>query len=269
MPQRAIAEHKIGMAVLPDHLNSKRFIMVAPNGGRNTKADHPAVPISVAEIVTCAQACWGAGANALHAHVRDDRGLHVLDAGLYRELLMECARVTPDLQMQITTEALGLYSAEQQRQLVRDVIPTHVSIALREQDPDADPDTARRFYHWAAEAGVEVQHILYAPKDRKWLEHLQDSGIVPHTPQRVLFVLGRYSDGLPSNSGSIQPFLDAGTRDVRWMVCAFGQTETDCLISAYQLGGEMRVGFENNTLNGDGSMAENNAERVLQLIRAI
>lgn len=248
---------------------SARFIMVAPNGGRNTKADHPAIPISVAETVACALECRDAGADALHAHVRDADGKHVLDAGLYKELLSECARTVPDLQIQITTEALGLYSPEQQRQLVRDVRPERVSIALREQDPEADPATARRFYHGAAEAGIEVQHILYNPKDRQRLENLQDTGIIPDSTQRVLFVLGRYSDGLPSDPANIGAFLNAGTRDVRWMVCAFGQAETACLAAAYQQGGEMRIGFENNMLNPDGRPAATNAERVQSLVSAL
>ena len=46
-------------------------IMVAPNGARLGKADHPALPVTIAEIVACAAACWHAGAGGIHAHVRD------------------------------------------------------------------------------------------------------------------------------------------------------------------------------------------------------
>jgi 3-keto-5-aminohexanoate cleavage enzyme len=77
--------------------------MVAPNGARKMRADHPALPLSLPELVTTAVACHKAGAGGIHAHVRDAEGRHVLDAGLYAELLAELAQVTPDLMVQITT----------------------------------------------------------------------------------------------------------------------------------------------------------------------
>ena len=40
-------------------------IMVAPNGARRTKADHPRLPISAEEIATTAAACFAAGAGGI------------------------------------------------------------------------------------------------------------------------------------------------------------------------------------------------------------
>ena len=136
-------------------------IMVAPNGARRGKADHPALPVTISEIVQTARACHAAGAGALHAHVRDGNGAHVLDAGLYRELIAEMARAVPDMPVQITTEAAGLYSPSQQRALLRAITPEGVSIALAEMLADGDRVAARDSYHTLAEAGVAVQHILY------------------------------------------------------------------------------------------------------------
>jgi len=62
-------------------------IMVAPNGARLLKPDHPESPVTQAEIVDCAKACYLAGADGIHAHIRDDQGLHLLDVGAYQELL--------------------------------------------------------------------------------------------------------------------------------------------------------------------------------------
>ena len=111
------------------------LIMVAPNGARRTKADHSALPMTIAETVVAAKACLEAGAGALHAHVRDLTGAHVLDAGLYRELLSEMRVAVPQMQVQITTEAVGKYTPEEQRELVYKVKPDAVSIAIREMGP--------------------------------------------------------------------------------------------------------------------------------------
>ena len=62
-------------------------LMVAPNGARKLKKDHPAVPLTISEIVVSAKSCNKAGAGAIHFHVRDKDGQHVLDSGLYKEAL--------------------------------------------------------------------------------------------------------------------------------------------------------------------------------------
>ena len=86
--------------------------MVAPNGARKTKEDHPNLPITISEIVREAVNCFNKGANAIHAHVRDKKGDHCLDVGLYRELLSELDMKVPELPVQITTEAVGKFSPE-------------------------------------------------------------------------------------------------------------------------------------------------------------
>jgi len=45
--------------------------MVAPNGARLTKKDHPAIPTTVSETIVTARRCFEAVAQALHLHVRD------------------------------------------------------------------------------------------------------------------------------------------------------------------------------------------------------
>ena len=52
------------LATLPE-------IMLAPNGARRSKHDHPRLPITVEETVAAARDAFAAGAGALHAHVRD------------------------------------------------------------------------------------------------------------------------------------------------------------------------------------------------------
>lgn len=121
------------------------LIMVAPNGARRTKADHSALPMTIAETVVAAKACLEAGAGALHAHVRDLTGAHVLDAGLYRELLSEMRVAVPQMQVQITTEAVGKYTPEEQRELVYKVKPDAVSVAIREMVPEGGEDQAKPF----------------------------------------------------------------------------------------------------------------------------
>lgn len=248
------------------------MVMVAPNGARRSRADHPALPVTIPEIVTAAAECYEAGARGIHAHVRDDRGTHVLDAGLYRELIAELGRSVPGMFVQITTEAVGRYKPEEQRDVVRKVLPEAVSVALKEMLADGERKAARDFYHWARENGISVQHILYSAEEVEWLARLVAEKIVPGRPLQVLYVLGRYRADQESSVAELQPFLvaaEALPERPDWAVCAFGRAETECLVEAAIRGGKTRVGFENSLWNTDGSLARSNAERVSNLVRAL
>ena len=245
------------------------FVMVAPNGARLTKADHPAVPVTIDEIVACTLACRAAGADGLHAHVRDPEQRHVLDAGLYAELLSELALRAPGFYVQITSEAAGAFTPAEQRRLIQDLQPDAVSVALREITAQQDAAVTRRFFAMCHEAGIGVQHILYDQADVAHLARLVAGGDVPRAGLKALIVLGRYTTGqttAPADVAHLGLSLTSALPGVDWSACAFGPTETACLIEAMRHGGKARIGFENNRMNADGSVAADNAERVAELV---
>jgi uncharacterized protein (DUF849 family) len=249
---------------------SQTLVMVAPNGARKTKNDHPALPVTIPEIVETARACHMAGADAIHAHTRDGDGHHVLDAGYSREMLVELSRVVPELEVQITTEAVGRYSPDEQRQLVTEVMPKAVSVALKEMTSDDNVAAQRKFYFDAVEANIKVQHILYTPDDVIQLGVFVAEGRIPDKDLSMLFVLGQYATGKPGLPEDLKEFLSTlKTSDLadgaRFMVCAFGQMEQACLFAAAKAGGDCRVGFENNHLRPDGTPAIDNAAQVASL----
>ncbi len=251
------------------------LVMVAPNGARRGKTDHGELPVTIAEIVAAARACHQAGADALHAHVRDGMGRHVLDSGLYSELLAEMALVVPDMTVQITTEAAGLYDPAEQRTLLDVTGVTALSAAVREITADDDEAGQRRFYHEAAARGIALQHIVYQPDEVLALGRLIAAGIVPHGDVSVLFVLGSYAQGRAGRPDDVGAFLEAlralglPTGAARFMACAFGRQETDCLVAAARRGGDCRVGFENSLYHADGTLAADNAARVAAVRKAL
>jgi uncharacterized protein (DUF849 family) len=240
------------------------ILAVAPNGARKTKADHPALPITAAEVAATAAACREAGAAMIHLHVRDADGRHSLDVETYRDATAAVrAAVGRDLVVQVTSEAVGFYRPEQQMRMVRELRPEAVSLAVREVVPDeaAEADAAA-FLAWIRAEGILPQYILYSADDLRRFEDLIARGVVPGNRQVVLFVLGRYTKGQTSEPRDLMPFLAANTRDHLWSVCAFGPRETACAVAAAALGGHCRVGFENNLYLPDGSVAADNAALV-------
>lgn len=246
--------------------------MVALNGARRTKNDHPKLPITIGEIVEEAVKCQQVGADGIHLHVRDKDGKHVLDAGLYREALTELKTVAPALLPQITTEAVGIYKPEQQRSLVKEVKPELVSIAISEMTAEQNFEQATAFYKWCEQSGITVQHIIYGEEDLKLIENLLNQNQLKETDLQLLFVLGKYTPGQQSRPQDLTPFTDwltSANIKADWSVCAFGSGETACLSEAVRHGGKVRVGFENSLWNADGSIARDNAERVQEVIETI
>ncbi|WP_336080327.1 3-keto-5-aminohexanoate cleavage protein [Thalassospira sp. CH_XMU1448-2] len=242
------------------------LIASAPNGARKTKADLINIPISPAEVAREALACKQAGAGMMHLHVRDDDQKHSLDVGRYREMLTEVrAAVGPDMLLQVTTEAVGMYSARDQMAMIRDLVPDAVSIAVREIAPiDADLNALKVFSEFMREAGILPQFILYAPEDVVRFNQLVEIGVLPGEKFPVLFVLGRYTVGQISDPAELLPFLGTSSYISEWMLCAFGAFENACILTGAGLGGHARIGFENNHLKVDGSPASDNAELIAQ-----
>jgi uncharacterized protein (DUF849 family) len=206
-----------------------------------------------------AAACAAAGAHVIHVHVRDTAGNHVLDAAAYRDVTDAIRGEAGDaLVVQITTEAVGRYSRHDQMALVRELRPQAVSIALRELMPDTDAEAeGLAFLAWCADVGIGVQHIVYDAADTARLVKLA-SGQHPH----ALFVLGRYATSQRATPSDLLPFLEQWPASWPWTACAFGPYEAACLADALALGGHVRVGFENNLMRPDGTLAASNAEQV-------
>lgn len=244
------------------------ILAVAPNGARRNRADHPAVPMTPPEIAEAAAGAAEEGASMLHLHVRDAAGSHTLDPAAYQAAIAAVrSRVGGDLVVQATTEAVGRYSAAEQMAMVRAVRPEGVSLALRELAPDQRSEPALAdFLRWLRAEAIVPQFILYSPTDMQRFLALRNRGLIEGFRHFLMFVLGRYggtgANGMAAAPKDLLPFLSLLPPKDIWMTCAFGQAETNCLVTAAALGGHARVGFENNLLNADGAVAHDNKERV-------
>ena len=246
----------------PDKLPS---LMVAPNGARKVKKDHPEVPLTIKETVEVAKNCFEAGAKAIHLHVRNDKGEHVLDAGLYKEALKELEFQVPNMHIQVTTEAIGKYSPDDMRKLAYDVTPPGTSIGTSELIPSRKPTIEDiKLYKYLTEAGTKIQHILYNPDDIDLLIDLLKKSEIPVDGVWCLFVIGHYT-GKISYPEKIPEFIEkmkTNSVNFDWSICAFGKEEMSCLEKAVSLGGKIRVGFENSLFMPDGEIAPDNHSKI-------
>ena len=239
-------------------------IAVAPNGARIGKADHPAMPITPAELAATAQDCLDAGACMIHLHARDGAGGHTLELEPVQAVVDAVRHAVGDqLVIQVTTEAVGLYRPDAQMALVRAIRPEAASVALRELVPDpAGEQAAAAFFAWCHRERIWLQHILYDAGDVSRLRDLVARGVVPEPAPSVLYVLGRYSRDQRSAPEDLLPLLAAADPAWPWMTCAFGTRELDCALTTALLGGHVRIGFENNRSTADGRPATSNQAQI-------
>lgn len=246
-----------------------RTIIVAPNGARRGKEDHQQLPMTIDEMAVCLTQCHQAGAAMAHMHVRDGQGKHSLDVGLNKEWLVETrARFDSDMVIQLTTEAVGLYQPEEQIALVRGTEPEAVSLALRELRPNAAFEKdASRFFYELNERRIYVQYILYDAADLSLYFQMVNDKTLPNSGHHLLLVLGKYKKDMLSAPTDLLEFdiKRITSEGISWATCAFGEHEHQCLSAAMSLGGDVRVGFENNLMNLRGQCADNNAELVQQI----
>lgn len=247
---------------------TKTLIMAAPNGARKTKTDHPHLPITIEETANEAKACFEKGAGMLHAHVRDDQGRHVLDAARYRDLLILMAETCPHMPCQITTEAVGIYSPQDQARCLFDTAPRFASLAIAELVGDRSEkalDFAASTLKDASDMGIRFQYILYSSDDLSLLQEMTDHPQWPDQDLDALFVLGKYNPGFKSHPDELDPFLAKEHGFLRsWMVCAFGPMEFDVMVKSASRGGHARIGFENNIFLKTGEIAPSTAALVAQ-----
>ncbi len=188
------------------------MLTVAPNGGRKTKADCPALPLSPDELARTAAECLERGASMIHLHVRDAEGQHSLDPEAYRAAIGRiCQGVGDRLVVQITSESIGRYSPAEQRAAVLKTNPEAVSLALREFAPEgADETDLSGFLGKLKQMRIWPQIILYTPEEAQRLGTMLKRGLIPFDKLSVLYVLGRFAltgTGLPRD---ILPFLAPG-----------------------------------------------------------
>jgi len=242
------------------------IIAVAPNGARKTKQELPQIPLSAGEIAQTTRECRDAGASMIHLHVRDANGQHSLDVSLYQQAIDEINRITDaSIFIQVTSEAVGIYSPEQQFDMIHKLKPPAVSIGLREIKRLGRSKIRQNFEFMRAN-NILPQLILYSENDlilyKKWLKEQT----LPGKSYPILLVIGKKQPEGNLEYGNLTQNLVDNLETKNWMVCGFGQNEFKTAVKAAELGGNIRLGFENNHLLENQIKANSNAELIQQMV---
>jgi uncharacterized protein (DUF849 family) len=222
------------------------------NGGR-TRAEHPAVPQSPAELAADAIAVRRAGAFAVHVHPRDSDGAQTMKASACDAAVEAIRAAVPGLPVGLSTsEAIDpdpFARAAAVRSWRRR--PDFVSVNLSEL---GWAGIVRAALH----AGIAVEAGLAAPAD---IEELARSPFA-HQLVRALVEV----DGGVQEARAIADLVPDGIPQL-WH--GYGERTWEVISAAASVGIDVRIGLEDVLVLADGRTARDNAELVAATVELI
>jgi 3-keto-5-aminohexanoate cleavage enzyme len=104
------------------------LITVAPTGAESSKADVPALPVTLDELASTAKECEALGAAVIHVHIRDGRARPTLDQARLRDTVV-ALRSSTDLIVQLSSGG-AVSDPEADRLAVLDAGPEMASCTM-------------------------------------------------------------------------------------------------------------------------------------------
>jgi len=247
----------------------KLIITVAGVGAETTREAQPALPITAQEIGEDAARCREAGASIYHLHVRRPDGSPTQDTDLFAAAIAAIRERTDIIIQTSTGGAMGMTADERLQPLELD--PEMASLTTGTAnfgDEVFFNDTAlmHEFYTRMQAKGVRPEfEIFEAGQIDNALRLVKQNG--PAGPlmhwDLVLGVPGSMS-GEPRNLAFLVDRIPDGST---WTATGIGRWHMPVTMTALALGGNVRLGLEDNIFFHKGVLAEGNAQLTARVAR--
>lgn len=247
------------------------IICVAITGSLPTKADNPAVPITIAEQIESTQAAFEAGATIAHCHVRDDEGRPSSDPDRFARLKEGIETHCPGMIVQLSTG--GRSGAGQARGGMLPLRPDMASLSVGsnnfpsrayENPPDLVDWLAAEMIRHGVTPEIEafdLSHIFKA--HQMWQE-----GRLVKRPY-VQFVMG-VKNAMPADRAVFDFYIQTVHRlfgpDAPWCAAGIGAQQNVLNDWAVSSGGHARTGLEDNVRLDRHTLAPSNAALVRRVV---
>ena len=268
----------------------KTFITCAVTGNLTKPEQTPHLPITPEHI---ANECLGAvaeGAAAVHIHVRDPKtGRPSMDVALYREVVERVRAKDPTVIINLTTGPGGRFvpSADDPKvyaagttllpplERVKHVVelrPDVCSLDLNTMNSGPDvvintPANVRKMAKAMTDAGVLPELEVFDSGDIHLARDLLSDGTLKG-PGLFTIVMGvKY--GFASHPETLFYAKQLLPQGAIWSAFGIGRAEYPMLAQAWLLGGNVRVGLEDNIYLSKGVLAKSNAELVAKARRVL
>src|SRR3954467_5351783 len=244
---------------------ARTLITVAPTGAESTKADVPALPVTLDELVETALACEAAGAGLIHVHIRDDDALPTLDLGRVRETV-SALREQTTLVVQLSTGG-AVSDPLDDRLRVLDAEPDSCSLTCG--TVNFGTDVFLNPWPFMVELYQRTQAMEVVPEFELFdlghvtsLHRLLDGYGLPYGSKIHCDLVMGVPGGMPGTPAALVAAVAALPPGASWSATGIGRTTLTVALAALAAGGHLRVGMEDTLTFAKGRPVTGNEELV-------
>lgn len=261
----------------------KKVILTCAVVGQNVyNKEHPNFPVTPQQIADAALEAEQAGASAVHLHVRNpetgegsddpelflDMANRVRDNGVTAVMNITCGGggfFVPDRNDESRADPISLvYPAEQRVKHIEMTMPEVCSLDVctqNQQDGDTDyvylntPYTLKKMALRFQELGVKPEIEVFAPGDIMLAKKMIEEGYFDAPPMFQIVMGTRW--GLPATPETMIYMRDLLPKNANWAAFGIARMQMPMVAQAVLLGGNVRVGLEDNLYLSRGVFATN------------
>jgi uncharacterized protein (DUF849 family) len=275
-------------------VNDEVIISCAVTGAGDTAGIHPQLPVTPRQIADAALHAARAGAAVAHIHVRDPQtGAPSRKLEYYREVVERIRASSVDVIINLTTGMGGDLVVDDAHPSVAaagsDMVPAlerleHVEALLPEMctldcgsmnfsDGDyvavVTPNQLRTMAARVKELGVKPELEVFDTGQVRLANRLVEEGLIEGTPLFQLCLGIPY--GAPADTRSMLAMIDLLPDGADWAAFAISRMEMPLVAQSVILGGNVRVGLEDNLYLRRGEFASNAqlVERAVTIIESL
>ncbi|MTI70997.1 MAG: 3-keto-5-aminohexanoate cleavage protein [Firmicutes bacterium] len=246
----------------------KLIITAALTGAEVTRKQQPNLPLTPEEIAEAAYKAYKAGASIVHVHARDKDGNPTQDKETYKEIKERIEEKCPVI-FQPSTGGAVWHTPEERLQPV-ELKPEMATLSAGTCNFGKDvfmnsQEYIEKFAKRMKELNVKPEIEVFERGMINNAVGLAKKGLLD-TPMHFDFVMG-----IPGAiTGEIRDLLylvESIPKGSTWTVAGIGRHQLLLANMGILLGGNVRVGFEDNIYYKKGELAKSNAQLVERVVR--
>jgi uncharacterized protein (DUF849 family) len=249
-----------------DSFMMSTLLTVAPTGAETVKADCPALPTTLEELVETAKRCEAAGAAMIHIHIRDGEHRPTLDLGRLRATVT-AVRENTALIVQLSTGG-AVTDPFEHRLRVLDAAPDSCSLTMGTvnfgDDVFMNPwPFVTELYRLSQEREIVPEFELFDLGQVAALHRLLDKFGLPYGGKVHCDLVMGVPGGMPGTTDALVAAVNGLPAAVTsWSATGVGRTTLPVALAALSKGGHLRVGMEDTLTLAKGQPVTHNAKLV-------
>ena len=250
----------------------KVIISAALTGAVTTKAQCAAIPYTPEEIADEAKRAYDAGAAIVHIHARTNQGTPSWEKGVFERIMAEVKKRCPVL-INWSTGGAGLMKDRVAHIALRPAIAAlnMGSMNYAKWSKKRQSFVFKFVFQNSFDDIIEFARLIKEANAKPELECFDTGHVHSHTvleemglleaPYHFSFIMGVLG-GIPATARHLAFQADNVPKGSRWKVIGISRKQWKLCMAALSLGGDIRVGLEDNFYLPGGEMAKSNGELV-------